>query len=59
MGLNPHPHLACRGPRKSRVIPVPTLRAFVAYKKGENLSYINSLDESHISKDVFCMDFVN
>jgi len=27
----------CRGPRKSRAIPLLTLRAFVAYKKGENL----------------------
>ena len=37
MGLTPHPHLECRGPRKSRAIPLITLRAFVAYKKGENL----------------------
>ena len=34
MGLTPHPHLVCRGPRKSRVIPLLTLRAFVAYKRG-------------------------
>ena len=37
MGLNPHPDLVCRGPRKSRAIPLPTLRTFVAYRKGENL----------------------
>ena len=35
MGLTPHPHLVCRGPRKSRAIPLLNLRAFVAYKKGE------------------------
>ena len=33
----PHSHLVCRGPRKSRAIPLLTVRAFVAYKKGENL----------------------
>ena len=59
MGLTPHPHLVCRGPRKSRAIPLLAIRAFVAYKKGENLPYINSSDESHFSKGVFCMDFVN
>ena len=37
MGLTPHPHLECRGPRKSRAIPLLTLRAFAAYKKSENL----------------------
>ena len=35
MGLIPHPHLVCRGPRKSRAIPLLTLTAIVAYKKGE------------------------
>jgi len=34
MGLAPHPHLECRGPRKSRAITLLTLRA---YKKSENL----------------------
>jgi hypothetical protein len=33
-GWLPHSHLECRGPRKSRAIPLLTLRAFVAYKKG-------------------------
>ena len=33
---DPHPHLECRGPRKSRAIPLVTLRVFVAYKKCEN-----------------------
>jgi len=33
----PPPHLECRGPRKSRAIPLLTLRALVAYKKCENL----------------------
>ena len=37
VGLTPHPHLECRGPRKSSAIPLLNLRAFVAYKKGENL----------------------
>ena len=36
----PHPHLECRGPKKGRAIPLLTLRAFVAYKKGENLPTI-------------------
>ena len=34
VGLTTHPHLECRSPRKSRVIPLLTLRAFVAYTKG-------------------------
>jgi hypothetical protein len=33
VGLIPHPHLVCRGPRKSRAIPLLTLRAFVVCKK--------------------------
>ena len=33
VGLTHHPHLECRGPRKSRAIPLLTLRVFVAYKK--------------------------
>jgi len=36
VGLTPTP-IHCRGPRKSRAIPLLTLRAFVAYKKGEKL----------------------
>jgi len=43
VGLTPHPHLECRVPRKSSAIPLLTLRAFVAYKKGENLPYISLL----------------
>ena len=35
VGLTLHPHLVCRGPRKSRAIPLFTLTAFVACKKGE------------------------
>ena len=34
VGLTPHRHLVCRGPRKSRAIPLLTQRAFVACKKG-------------------------
>ena len=37
MGLNPHRHLVPRVLEKSRAIPLLTLRAFVAYKNGENL----------------------
>ena len=33
----PHPHLVPRSKKKSRTIPVLSLRAFVAYKKGLNL----------------------
>ena len=40
VGLTPYPHLVCRGPRRSRAIPVLTLRAFLAYKKCENLPTI-------------------
>jgi len=36
-GVDPHPHLECWGPRKSRAIPPLTLRVFVAYKKDESL----------------------
>ena len=32
--LSPHPHLQCRGLKKGRAIPLPTLRALVAYKGG-------------------------
>jgi len=40
--LTPPPHLECRGPRKSRAIPLLNLRAFVAYKRFENLpTYCN------------------
>jgi len=37
LGLTPHPSSA-EGPRKSRATPLPTLRAFVVYKMGENLT---------------------
>ena len=33
-GADPHPHLQCRGLKKGRAIPLPTLRALVAYKGG-------------------------
>ena len=33
VGLTPHPHLECRGPRKSRAIHLLALRACVAYKR--------------------------
>ena len=35
MGQTRHLHPVCRGSRKSRAIPLLTLRAFVVYKKGE------------------------
>ena len=34
---DPHPHLVPRVLEKSRAIPLLTLKAFVACKKGENL----------------------
>ena len=34
MALTPHPYLQCRGLKKGRAIPLPTLRALVAYKGG-------------------------
>jgi len=37
VGLTPHPYLLPKVLKKSRAIPLLTLRAFVAYKKGENL----------------------
>ena len=36
VGLTPSPHLVPKVLEKSRAIPLPTLRACVAYKKGEN-----------------------
>jgi len=36
-GADPHPHLVCRGPRKSRAIPLLNLGVFVAFKNGRNL----------------------
>ena len=36
VGWPSYPHLECRGPRKSRAIPLLTLRSFVTYKKREN-----------------------
>jgi len=36
-GWPPTPYLERRGPRKSRAMSLLNLRAFVAYKKGENL----------------------
>ena len=37
VGLTPHLHLVPKVVEKSRAIPVLTLRAYMAYKKGENL----------------------
>ena len=37
VGLTPHPYLVPKFLEKSRAIPLLTLRACVAYKKGENL----------------------
>ena len=33
-GADPHHHLQCRGLKKGRVTPLPTLRALVVYKGG-------------------------
>jgi len=37
VGLTPHPPVVPKVLEKRRAIPVLTLRACVAYKKGENL----------------------
>jgi len=37
VGLTPHPHLVLKVLEKSRAIPLLTLRACMACKKGENL----------------------
>ena len=37
VGLTPHPHLVPKVLEKSRAIPLLTVRACVAYEKGENL----------------------
>ena len=42
VGLTPHLHLQCRGLRKSRAIPLLTLRALVAYIKSETYLHIIS-----------------
>jgi len=41
----PPPHLECRSPRKSRAIPLLTLRAFVAYKR-ELETYLSTKHEA-------------
>ena len=51
-GWPPTPHLECRGPRKSTAIPLLTLRAFVAYKKGENLPSLNRISQHSIVASV-------
>jgi len=40
----PHPNLECRGLRKSRAIPLLTLRACVAYKRVK--TYLEGRDSS-------------
>ena len=42
VGLTPHPHLVPKVIEKSTAIPLLTLRAFVAYEKGENLRLCSS-----------------
>jgi len=37
VGLTPHPHLVPKVLEKGKAIPLLTLRAWVAYKKGEIL----------------------
>jgi len=55
VGLTPHPHLECRGPRKSRAILLLTLRAFVAYKKGENyLPTLNATMLRYLNQMMMC-----
>ena len=43
MGLTYHPRLVPKVLEKIRAVPVLTLRACVAYKKGENLPIVTSL----------------
>ena len=45
VGLTPHPHLVPKVLQKSKAVPLLTLRACVAYKKGENLLIASGLSE--------------
>jgi len=60
VGLTPpHPHLVPKVLEKNTAIPLLTLRACVAYKKGEKPTYISnkSCKNVHYSKSVYktCM----
>jgi len=58
VGLTPHPHLECRGPRQSTAIPLIPLRAFVAYKKSGNLN-IHEVDmHKKLTANGILKDFV-
>jgi len=50
VGLTPTP-LQCRGPEKSRAIPLLPLRTCVAYKKDE--TYVIAMDDAIVVKRVF------
>jgi len=47
VGLTPHPRLVPKVLEKIRAIPLLTIRAFVAYKKGENLPTFPNTDRAH------------
>jgi hypothetical protein len=46
-GADHHPHLQCRGLKKGRAIPLPTLRALVACKGGSSTLPFPSLREEN------------
>ena len=50
VGLTHHPHLECRGPRKSRAVPLLILRAFVACKKRAKTYLIVIIVLSHFQQ---------
>jgi len=54
LGADPHPHLECRGPRKSRAIPLLTLRACVAYKMGENRPTLTETPTEMSTRSISC-----
>ena len=58
VGLTPSPPSSAEGPRKSTAIPLLTLRAFVTYKKGENLP-MNEMPGQQNIKDLhkYCIIF--
>jgi hypothetical protein len=54
--LTPHPLLVSRSKIQSRAIPVPSLRAFVAYEKGEtylqllNITFADNLYSNTVQR---------
>jgi len=48
VGLTPHPHLVPKVLEKGRAIPLLTLRACVAYRKGENPNLMEFVDRKWV-----------